>query len=253
MLTITEMIDSVEEIPPAVHDVERVNAIADKYPEFRQQSKMPTFLLTYDGSWRGIVDQTGWSEDKARSVEGRYHELYQVSDQWVAARIQEASKCGYVTTAFGLRVRTPILHQAILGNRQTPKEAAAEARTAGNALGQGWGLLNTRASVEFMSKVRAHPEYRTAIRPCSHIHDAQYHLIRDDMAMLVWMNTHLVQAVEWQDDPLIAHPEVKLGGELSIFYPSWAEELSLPNHASEEKIKELAMKHHAKYCGDLIQ
>lgn len=252
MLTITDLIDAIEEIPPAVHDVERINSIADLYPKQRQESKTPTFLLTYGGTHHGIINQMGWEPEKAMAVEGRYHELYQVSDKWVADRVLGASHRGYVELAFGLRLRTPVLHQAILGNRQTPREAQAEGRTAGNALGQGWGLLNTRAWVEFMQKVRTHPEYRTLLRPCAQIHDAGYAIIPDDLGLLRWTNQHLVQAVEWQDDPLIAHPEVKLGGELSIFYPSWAEELSLPNHASEEKIKELAMKHHAKYCGDLI-
>jgi DNA polymerase-1 len=113
----------------------------------------------------------------------------------------------------------------------------------GNALGQSWGLLNNRASVEFMRKVREHPEFRLKIRQCAHIHDAQYFIIDEDMATLLFMNEHLVEAVKWQDDPLIWHPEVKLGGELSVFWPTWAEEMEIPNGADEDKIRQCVDKH----------
>jgi DNA polymerase-1 len=68
------------------------------------------------------------------------------------------------------------------------------------------------------------------------------------MTVLLYVNEHLVTAVEWQDDPEIWHEDVKLGGEVSVFYPSWAEEMTVPNKASEDKIKELASDHWTKYC-----
>lgn len=194
----------------------------------------------------GIMDQLGWPEAKARLVEAKYHDLYRVSDQWVASKIEEASRNGYVEVAFGLRVRTPLLNQVILKTSRTPFEAEAEGRTAGNALGQSWGLLNNRAAAAFMKRVRA-SSYRLTIRPCAHIHDAQYYLIRDDMDELLFMNEHLVQEVQWQDHPAIWHDEVKLGGEVSIFYPNWACELSLPNCASADEIAALAADHAAKH------
>lgn len=171
-------------------------------------------------------------------VEERYHELYKVSDAWVARKLEDATKLGYVTVAFGLRVRTPMLSQVIRGNRATPFEAEAEARTAGNALGQSWCLLNTRASIEFMNKVRA-SKFKYSIKPCAHIHDAQYFLIRDDLGTLMYVNEHLPQAAAWQDHPDIAHPTVGLGGKLSVFYPSWAKEIVLPNGASAETIQRI--------------
>jgi DNA polymerase-1 len=177
----------------------------------------------------------GFSLEKAKLVESRYHQLYKVSDQWVAAKLNQASKDGYITAAFGLRVRTPLLHQVIRGNSRTPFEAEAEGRTAGNALGQSWCLLNSRASTEFMAKVRQ-SKYRLDIRPCAHIHDAQYHLIRDNINTLMYANEHLVKAVEWQDHPDIAHDQVKLGGKLGIFWPSWKNEITIPNGASQAEI-----------------
>lgn len=181
----------------------------------------------------------GFSEEKARSVEYKYHELYVVSDKWVASKLDQACKDGYITAAFGLRVRTPLLKQVIRGTKKTPHEAEAEGRTAGNALGQSWCLLNSRACSEFMGKVRK-SVYSFWIRPCAHIHDAQYYLIRDCIHTLLYTNKHLVKAVQWQEHPDIAHPDVKLGGELSIFYPNWSKELTVPNGVTEDELTKLA-------------
>ena len=189
------------------------------------------------------MNNLGWSKEKAQRIEASYHELYVVSDQWVASQIKQACSDGYVTAAFGLRVRTPLLAQVVLGTSRTPYEAEAEGRTAGNALGQSWGLLNSRSSMAFMKTVRAHAEYREAIRPCAQIHDAAYFIVKNDSLLLEWMNRELVKEVEWQNDPLIWHDEVKLGGELSVFYPSWADEMVIPNGASEQQIIDLSVAH----------
>lgn len=246
MLKIDDMIDEVQEVSSSQHDVGRINSIGAKYREQRQDSKMPTFALTYQGTYMTLVAKGGFTKEVARQIESRYHDLYQESDKWVAARLDEASKCGYITAAFGLRVRTPRLAQVIRGTKSTPKEAEAEGRTAGNALGQSYGLLNSRAWVEFMQKVRADPVQRMAIRPFAQIHDAGYAMIRDDIDTVLYMNEHLVKAVEWQDLPDIRHPEVKLGGELSIFYPSWKEEAVIPNGATKEDVFNVIENHMKK-------
>ncbi|AHC94009.1 DNA polymerase [Achromobacter phage JWAlpha] len=215
--------------------VASINSIENLYKDLRQESKAPTFALTYQGTYITLMKNCGFSEDKAKRIEARYHEMYVVSTEWVQARLDEAAKVGYITTAFGLRVRTPLLYQVIRGTSKTPYEAEAEGRTAGNALGQGWCLLNSRAWVEFMGKVRA-SDQRLNIRPCAQIHDAGYALIRDDMDTVMYMNEHLVQAVNWNDHPDIYHPDVGLGGDVSLFYPTWASEITLPNGATAEEI-----------------
>ncbi len=224
-----------ERMPDIMDTVESINKIPDLYPDERQESKVPTFLLTYQGTYIGLMAKCGFTESSAKSIEARYHQLYAHSDKWVADRLDEASKTGYITAAFGLRVRTPLLKQVIRGNSGTPYEAEAEGRTAGNALGQSWCLLNSRASVEFMRKVRK-SKYRNVIRPIAHIHDAQYFLIPDNIHILRYVNEHLVAAVEWQEHPDIAHPSVKLGGKLVVFYPNWATEIKIPNGATEAQI-----------------
>lgn len=219
-------------------EVEIINSIKSKHKDLRQRSKGCTFALTYAGTYRTLMKNFGFSEEEARHIEKQYHELYKESDAWVQSQLSQASKDGYVTCAFGLRVRTPLLKQVVRGTAKTPHEAEAEGRTAGNALGQSWGLLNTRAGIEFNSEVRD-SEFKLNIRPCAQIHDAQYFLIKDDADTLLWANKYLVKAVSWQDDPAIYHPIVKLGGEFSIFFPDWSKELTIPNDV--KTIEELSV------------
>ena len=235
-----------EQMPDIENTVESINSIEKKYKSLRTESKAPTFALTYQGTYITLMNNCGFSEEKAKMIEKRYHEMYVISDQWVENKLKQATKDGYITCAFGLRVRTPLLHQVIRGTKATPYEADAEGRTAGNALGQSWCLLNSRAASEFMGKVRK-SKYRLDIRPCAQIHDAQYYIIKDDINVLLWLNEHLVKAVKWQDHPDIYHDDVKIGGELDLFYPSWAEQLTIPNEASASKIQELLKEHLEKH------
>ena len=226
-----------EKMPGIVDTVGSINSIKDLFPDQRQESKVPTFLLTYQGTHIGMMAKCGFTKIVAMQIEQRYHELYKESDAWVAGKLDEASKVGYITGAFGLRVRTPLLHQVIRGNSSTPYEAEAEGRTAGNALGQSWGLLNTRANAAFMRTVRA-GQYRLDIRPISQIHDAGYYLVRDDVDAVEYLNTELVKEVEWQDHPDIEHDVVKLGGELALYHPSWADEIAIKNGASQQDMRD---------------
>ena len=216
-------------------DPASVNTIKKKYANLRQDSKAPTFLLTYGGTYHGMMKNLGWPEDKSKAIEKGYHDLYKVSDQYVQKRLEQASKDGFVEVAFGLRVRTPLLAQVLYGSKHIPYEAAAEGRTAGNALGQSYGLLNNRAANEFMAKVWA-SKYRLDIKPVALIHDAIYILIRDDIEVVEWANRELIKSMQWQELPEIQHDTVKLGAALDIFWPSWAKATTLPNNADRETI-----------------
>lgn len=187
------------------------------------------------------MSNLGWSEEKAKKVEANYHDLYKVSDEYVAKRLEQAAKDGYVEVAFGLRVRTPLLKQVIWKGSKMPYEAAAEGRTAGNALGQSYGLLNNRAAVEFMQKVWASP-YRYDILPVALVHDAIYVLIRDRIDVVTWVNRELIKSMQWQELPEIQHDTVKLGAALDLFYPDWAHPITLPNNATPEQIREVCEK-----------
>ena len=172
----------------------------------------------------------------AKQIEEKYHELYVESDEWVKTQLVQASKDGYVTVAFGLRVRTPALHSSVLYTNHTPAHVAAEGRTAGNALGQSYGLLNTRAANDFQNRTLS-SVHRLDVMPVAAIHDANYCLMRNDLAVVKWVNDNLVECAEWQELEAIQHDQVKLGGDLSIFYPSWREEYVIPNRATVAQIE----------------
>jgi len=185
-----------------------------------------------------LVKNLGWPEPLAKQVEAAFHEMYEESFKWTKAQVELAAQKGYAELAFGLRLRTPMLSKCNIHSESMPKEAMKEYRTVGNALGQSWGLLNTRAAVEVMHKMENpdNYDYRLNIKPSAHIHDAQYYLVRNNLKYVRFLNDTLQKAVTWQEDPLIAHDEVKLGGSLAIFYPTWADEMDIPKQATDDDI-----------------
>lgn len=223
-----------DQMPDINESVDSINSIAKLYPKLRQASKTPSFALQYLGTYITLMKNSGFSEEEAKSIEARFHELYTESGAWVEDKIQKATVDGYVIGAFGLRVRTPLLNQVIRGNSKTPFEAEAEGRTAANALSQSYCMLNSRSSAAFMKRSRK--DWGSTIKPLAQIHDAFYMLIPDDLEIIQYVNKHLVEETLWQDDPAIWHEQVKLGGELSVFFPSWAEEMTIPNEATDEEI-----------------
>jgi len=224
--------DQMPDIDP--NSVESINSIADKYPLLRQDSKVPTFALTYLGTWHTLVSNLGLTEELAKRIEKNYHELYKESDAWTAKKLEIASKTGYVEGAFGLRVRTPMLAQTILGKKSTPYEAQKESRTAGNALGQSYGMLNNRAAIEFQDRVLKSP-YAHDIKPIGMIHDAIYFIFTDKMDVVKWINKNLIGCMQWQELDEIKHGTVKLGAGLELF-PTWADTVKIPNDATNQQI-----------------
>ena len=210
--------------------VKIINSIADRYPDLRQMSKAPTFALTYQGTYLTLMNNLGFSEELAKKVEASYHALYKVSDEWVQKHLEQAKIDGYVTVAFGLRVRTPLLKF-----KPNSSLAAAEGRTAGNALGQGWGMLNSRAMNKVLEQVDA-MELTQDILPVAMIHDATYYLVRNDVKTIEILNRLAVEQAYWNDHPDIYHPEVGLGGQLDLFYPSWATPITLPEQCTEQEL-----------------
>lgn len=224
------------------NDPKQVNQLKKMDHPLRQESKAPTFALTYQGTAFTLMNNLGWSKAKAEAVEANYHSLYKVSDDYVAERLKQAAKDGYVEVAFGLRVRTPLLKQVMWGGPRVPYAAQAEGRTAGNALGQSYGLLNNRAANAFMAKVWASP-FRYDVLPVALIHDAIYLIIRDRQDVVEWVNNNLIQEMRWQELPEIQHDQVKLGAALDIFWPDWAHPVTLPNDALGAELAKVCRAH----------
>lgn len=230
---------SIKEITVQEYNVHQINSISKKYSKFRQKSKAPTFALTFGGTTFTLKKNCGFNDEEAQQVSDRYHELYTESDQWISDKLDDCCRDGYATVAFGLRVRTPVLAKSILNTNVTARISSSEARSVGNAIsGQSYGLLNNRAAVAFMNKVWA-SDYKYDIFPACLIHDAIYLVIRDDLNVLKWVNDNLVEEMEWQELPEIAHDQVKLGAELALFHPDWSNEILLPNYINKVGLKEV--------------
>lgn len=229
-----------------INDPKSVNQLKKMDHPLRQRSKEPTFLLTYGGTYHGLMSNLGWPKDQAKAIEDNYHTLYAESDAYVQRRLQQASIDGYVEVAFGLRVRTPLLKQTVYGSSRMPYEAASEGRTAGNALGQSYCMLNCRAANAFMNRVWA-SEYRLDILPIAQIHDAQYYLVRDDIQIMEWANREMIAAMSWQELPEIQHPTVKLGAALDLFYKHWGQPITIPNNATAAEISKICTEAKQEY------
>lgn len=234
-------------LPVDIDDVNQVNALKKTHPKERQDSKAPTFALTYAGTWTTLVKNCGFSEQQAKQIEANYHELYKESDDWAKQKLELCCKQGYIDVAFGLRIRTPLLAKSVLDNSKTLREAQAEARSVGNAIsGQSYGLLNNRAAIAFMNRVWA-SEFKYDIFLVSLIHDAIYLIMRDSIRVVEWVNKVLIEEMSWQELPEIQHPQVKLGAELDIFYKGWHQPITIPNNATAQQIKQHCKEEAMKY------
>lgn len=210
-----------------------------------RRAKPPPLLLrkTYQGTYHTLMKNCGFPEEEAKSIEANFKDLYKVSIDWVQDKLKEASEIGHVTLAFGLRLRTPLLHQIMFGRSGVPFQAEAEGRTAGNAVsGQSYGLLTNRALMQFMERVRS-SVHRNHIKPIAMIHDAIYLVIWDSLEVIEWVNTNLIECMQWQELPELKHDQIKLGAELEIYFPSWATPMKIPNKANTSVIQTMGVNH----------
>ena len=236
-----------DRLPGITEDVVSINSIKKLFPDVRQDAKSPAFAIQYAGTWRTLVKNLGFEEGLAKSIETNFHKMYAASAAWVKAEIAKAAQQGYAETAFGLRIRTPLLAQTFLGTKSTPREAEAEARTLGNAIsGQAFGLLNNRAGNAFMAKVWA-SEHRLDVVPIAMIHDSFYLLVKDDIEVVAWVNRELPLEMSWQELPEIQHPTVKLSAEVDVHYKGWHQPITIPNHADQATIFKVCKAGQDKY------
>ena len=232
--------------PGIVNTKESLNTIPDLFKTERQDSKPCTFALQYFGTWITLVNNCGIPKFEAKQIEDNYHQLYEVTDKWNDTKLNQASKDGYVTVAFGLRVRTPILKQTILGNKNTPNEAKQESRTVGNAMGgQSYSMLNNRAVIELQQRI-LDSQYKYDIKPIATIHDALYFIVKNTVGCVEWFNKNLIECMQWDKLSELQHDIVKLGAELSIHYPNWSYDIGLPNQATKQQILNICKEYNEK-------
>jgi len=223
-----------------IETVTSINSIKKLYPDLRQDSKAPTFALTYGGSFHTLMKNCGFTKPQAKQIEKMYHQLYTVADKWVDNLVEQAKKIGYIPLAFGGRIRTPLLAKTV-GKVKVPFAAQKEARSAGNAATQSYCFLTQRAMNEFRERVWASP-YIYTILPAATIHDAAYYMGQDNADLIKWANDNLIDCMAWQQLPELMHPTIKISSGLEIYWPSWGNKVKIPNNASKQQIKALCLK-----------
>ena len=227
--------DQMPDIDPA--DVNSVNSIEIKYPELRRKSKAPTFALQYMGTAYTLHKRAGFTMEQATDIEQAFHELYKVSGEFNKKNTQFMEKHGYVECAFGLKLRTPIISQCILGNSRTPHEADKEARSANNAITQSWGMLLNRAMNATNQRIEE-AGYSKDILPCNMIHDAGYFIVRNNPHYIKFLNDVLIAEMEWNNNKIIKSKDVLMKATLEIGN-SWDTLVPLNNNAPLKEIHEL--------------
>lgn len=188
------------------------------------------------------MNNCGFSETEAKQIEKQYHKLYQVAVQWVEDQLDEAVNTGYVTCAFGLKLRTPILAQTISTGSNIPHLAQQERRSAGNAVsGQSYCMLTTRAGIEFQERC-LNSKYKYDILPAAQIHDSLYFLCKDRPGIVQWVNKHLSECMAWQELEELKHPTIKLTAGLEIYWPNWSNTIGIPKNADKKELQLIAKK-----------
>jgi len=218
------------------NSVASINSIEVEYEALRQKSKVPTFALTYDGTWHTLHKNLGLPVEEAKSIEANYHELYKVSDEFSRKNVEFANNHGYMECAFGLRIRTPILAKCVAGSTKTPKAAEDESRSANNAVTQSWGMLVNRALAATNARIENSP-HAFDILPVNTIHDAGYFMVRNTPEAVKFLNDTLIEEMEWNDHPLIKSTDVPMKASLEIG-PSWDKIKKIPNRITLEELKE---------------
>ena len=210
------------------------NSIAKKYPDIRSSSKTPTFALQYNGTAYTLHKKSGFPMELAKQIEEAFHELYKVSGDFNKDNEKFMEKHGYVKCAFGLKLKTPIISQCVLGNSKTPYEAKAEVRSANNAITQSWGMLLNRAAIATNNRI-IEAGLENDILPVNLIHDAEYFLVRNDPKIVKFLNDTLIEEMEWNDHDLIRSKNVPMAAQLDIGV-SWDKQITIDNYISVEEI-----------------
>ena len=224
-----------------------INSIKHLHDKLRSKSKGPSFAMQYMGTPHTLEANAGFSAEEAKRVYDRYHDLYKVSDAWTTAKIQQAAIEGYVTLAFGLKLRCAALPKTIMDSKFTPQAAKAEERTLANAVGgQSYGLLNSRAGIEFQQRTLSSP-YRLDVKPIAQIHDAIYLLVKAKPSILEWVNTNLIECMAWNELPELYYPGFSVASEMDICYQSWAQPITIPNGATAQEIWNICKTGKQKY------
>lgn len=212
-------------------------AIADLADKARSGSKGTTFALQFMGDEKTLMNNQGFSKEKAERLVASYHKLYAVYFEVLAKLVEQAGKDGYITVAYGLRIDCPALARSIAGSDVTPATVAAEVRSISNAVCQSYGMINSIAARDFMERVWT-SKWSGRIQMQALIHDAIYLFVPMELECIEWVNNNLIDCMVNQMEDNIRGSKVILESECDIHYPTWRGQFTLDNNINQSQISE---------------
>jgi DNA polymerase-1 len=179
------------------------------------------------GSGPGKIQQLlKCSRAKAEEVFAAYHNLYKGTADYATRNIQLAKRQGYITGAFGLKLRTPGI------NARDEGKVGAEGRSLNNMTIQSYGLLTTKASILFQQAIEREGKIDDVLL-INNIHDAIYVQCKANPETVKWVNDKLIECMT---EDYIDNQKIKLTAELDIGY-SWDKQSTIDNNISLEEIE----------------
>jgi len=228
--------DQMPDINP--DDPESINSIADKYPKLRQDSKPNTFALNYMGTALTLHHNNGIPMDQAMKIEEGHKVMYKVLHEWGQENKLKMANDGYISCAFGLKVRTPMLAKSLIDSKITPSKVKAEFRSGNNAVTQSHGQMTVNAGNMFRERLEK-SKYRHSVLLINFIHDAIYLIIQEDLEVIEWVNKNVIDCmVNSGDSQVHGNKEVPILANLEIGL-SWDKQYELPNNANQDEIKKV--------------
>lgn len=226
------------------NDPESINSIAEKYEKLRQESKAPTFALNYNGTYVTLHNNCGIPMNQAKEIEAGHKEMYKVLHSWGESNKTTMTKQGYISCAYGLKVRTPMLARSLINTHITPSAVKAEFRSGNNAVTQSHGLMTTVAGSAFRLRLQASP-YRDKVLIINFIHDAIYLLIQEEIAVIQWVNQNLIECMVQAGDSQVKAGQhvVPIEANLEVGI-SWNKQIKLSNLACQTEIADILEKIH---------
>jgi len=222
-----------EEISLDDWHVHKVNSIKNEFEFDRNRSKPITFALSYKGNAHTLVAKSGFSQEEADSIYDNYMQMHKVSTEWEQMITQEAANKGYIELAFGARLKVGALEGFIITPKLSP-HLQGIVRSIANAIIQSYGLLLSRALVDFRRRLTA-SEFSSDVLLLNCIHDSAYLLIREDSNAIEWVNKNIVECFSWKELPELCNIDIPLTAELEIG-KSWASLHTIPNNATPLQI-----------------
>lgn len=181
--------------------------------------------MAYGSGAGKITELLKCSKAEAEEVFARYHQLYRDTAIYAERNIERAKAQGYITGAFGLKLRTP-------GIRSRDRvKVSSEGRSLNNMTIQSYGLLMNRAGIEFQRRIENNGMVEEVLL-FNQIHDALYGIVRNTPENVKWLNDNLIESMI---KDYVPNQEIKLEAELDIG-PSWDVQHTMKNGLSLEEV-----------------